>query len=133
MNREIEKKIEILKSDIDAYWRTLEVESIWLFLAAIGCWGVDTYWHQFTAFSITFFLFVHRVLQKHANFKPFSKRIKAIQNEINSKLEGEAKKERVVALDLITSKISLIPIMKSNCVFLVCFIYTCLSFLHVAS
>lgn len=130
MNRDIEKRIGRLNCDIVSYWRTLEIESIWLFLAAIGCWSIDSYVYQLAAFSITLLLFMHRVFRRHSNFTPFTKRIAGIENDINSELEGEIRRERLEEILLLKTKISFLPLMKSNYIFSICFIFTFLSFMH---
>jgi hypothetical protein len=50
--------------NIEEYRRALEAESVWLFLAILGCWSVSDFHIQLFAFCVTALFFCIQVSSK---------------------------------------------------------------------
>ena len=58
-------EIKNLEDLVDHHFRHLNKLGIWLFLAALGCWGVGREGFRYAAFGIAFFVFVWSFFDEH--------------------------------------------------------------------
>lgn len=82
----IESEISYLASHIREYHSSLNQESIWLFLATLGCWSVTNVPIQLAALAVTFLFFTHRTLSGFSDKRSFAEIVKTIQARIDQQL-----------------------------------------------
>jgi len=78
------KKIYEFHENIENYRRSLNLEAIWLFVATLGCWSVNSDIIRVFSLSITFFLFSFQAYHRLPNKKSFEKIRMEAQREINA-------------------------------------------------
>ena len=129
INNYITSQILDFKNHIEHYQETINTEGIWLFLAVLGCWGVDDELMQKAAFIMTMLIFLFRVLQKIEDTRSFKDIFLDIKSQINqSSFNENVKKARLDDLNKIKAKnLKLIKLIKSSSIFIICFIYTVFS------
>ena len=86
---QINKKIGEFKANISQYHSALNDEGVWLFLSALGCWGVSDNRFKFVALLITLFLFGWRVHERREEKRSFSAVIKSLEEEVNDRLQED--------------------------------------------
>jgi hypothetical protein len=128
LNDEITLEISKFDKDIDEHREALEKESVWLFLATLGCYGVtNNDFLQTIAFLITFAFFISRVNSRKnkSNTKLFILREKEIKKMITSKLNpGDIQQEQLNNLKKIRNeKLTLFQHIRSNPMYIICFIF----------
>jgi len=124
LNEEVKKEIYEFELHIDNFWRALNTEGVWLFIATLGCWSVDQKWAQIFAIIITFSIFTYRISSKQDDKRTFSKITKDIENKIKNKLKKneDTMKARLHDLNEIKNvKLSTKNSIKSNLMFLMCY------------
>lgn len=106
--REVKLKAEIEAYDknIDEYRRALQTESVWLFLAVLGCWSVSSNSYiQTFAFLITIAFFGIRVASKLTYGRTFNSFESSIQDLIEREfISGPAKDDYLSRLALLKKK-----------------------------
>lgn len=129
MNEHIRIQITDFKQSIKNYQKNLNNEGVWLFLAALGCWGIPNHKMQSVAFVISIFLFFYRVYLQADEVSSFGQTYKYLKTQIDdSNLDADIKKARLYDLERIKNKeLSLLKILKSNSVFIMCFFFTVIS------
>jgi hypothetical protein len=80
----IRTQIENLGQEIDKYHQHLNQQSIWLFLAVLGCWGVTNHWYQLVAFVISFSYFGWQLIDGLQNRTSFKSQFKELEIEISN-------------------------------------------------
>jgi hypothetical protein len=121
---EIRTRIEILGREIDEYHRELNLLSIWLFLAIVGCWGIPQKLFQLGAFLISICFCVWQLIQGSRNRKSFHSQFKDIQEELlNPHLSDDERDANRHRLTQVTSKLELIRLKRTwpwvvSCIFL---------------
>lgn len=123
------KQVLEFKQHIKRYQKSLNNEGVWLFLAALGCWGVPDKEMQNASFIITIIIFFYRLylqLEEKRSFKQISN---DIELEIDlSNLFEDVKKARLYDLSrLKTKELSVLKTFKSNIVFIICLVFTIFS------
>ncbi|MDD2540966.1 MAG: hypothetical protein PHH28_07965 [Desulfuromonadaceae bacterium] len=128
----IEDSLADLQIHIREYRAYLNEESIWLFLATLGCWSVAGQGTQFIALSITVILFGRRLSEKLADKRSFTKIILSLEARITAELpNGDTRKARLYDLaQLKKDELSSITALKKNWVFLLCWGFYALTFAH---
>ena len=126
--REIKLKAEIKAyyKNIDEYRRALQAESVWLFLAVLGCWSVsgNSYIQTF-AFFITLAFFGIKVSSKLTHRRTFNSFESSIQDLIKREfISGPAKDDYSNKLSLLKEKrASNIQPLKAAPMFFLCFVF----------
>ena len=125
MNNLIVNEIADFKEHIHHYRDTLNSESIWLFLAVIGCWGVPDAQTQKISFGITVVIFFHRMLSKIKDSRSFTRMLKDLEEMIHTELPiGDTQKARLFELQRIKRKnLSAKATFKSSIIFIICFMF----------
>lgn len=130
VNKNLGKQILDFKKHIRHYRMSLNNEGVWLFLAALGCWGVPNKEMQNTAFVITIIIFFYRLylqLEEKRSFKEIANNIEA--EIISSNISEDMKKARYNELNKLKNKeLSFLKTFRSGLVFLICFIFTLFSY-----
>jgi len=124
--REVKLKVEIeaYRENINEYRRALQTESVWLFLAVLGCWSVNSnIYIQSFAFFITIIFFGIQVVSKLTHKRSFNSFESSIQNLIEQEfISGPNKDSYSNELRLLKEKrASKIEPLKSAPMFLLCF------------
>lgn len=92
--RKLQNEIKSYDDNIDQYRLALTTESIWLFLATLGCWSVNSgSYLQTLAFIVTLIFFTSRVLAHLKENKSFSNFEKSIKELIEGEFISGPKKE----------------------------------------
>ncbi|WP_109078212.1 hypothetical protein [Aggregatibacter kilianii] len=128
---EIIEEIEKLNFSITNYHTRLNDESVWLFLATLGCYGVSPWWVKIIALIFVFILFANKVAKFRKEEIPFgsklysySEYITYIDVLIDKHLQNDEKKECLQRLGECNQLISLKSLLsKRNLIFLMCFIF----------
>lgn len=128
----IEDSLADLQIHIREYRAYLNEESIWLFLATLGCWSVAGQGIQFVALAITVILFGRRFYEKLTDKQSFSKIIQSLEARITAEMpEGDSRKARLYDLaQLKKIELSSITALKKTWVFLLCWGFYALTFAH---
>lgn len=104
MSEEIRKefiaRIQELETQIMARYNSLNVEAIWLFVATLGCWGVDNTYMKFFALIIVLLFFYSKVSKDKKYETTFFKVLDRIRIDVEaSELNGDSKKARLHEID----------------------------------
>ncbi len=128
----INEKISEFESLIDAYRATLNTEGVWLFLASLGCWGVNDAIVQLSAIAITFIIFSYRIYSQMSFKGLFSSKVKDLEKMISEELEkGDAQDARLLRLYQVRDKkLSTITHIKSIWIFLICYSFLSITLWH---
>lgn len=127
----VRQMLEGFEKHIDSYRASLNNEGIWLFLATLGCWGVENYTFRVWAVWITFGLFVHRVFLGVEDKRSVSDIMRDLTETIKRDLPYDLQQERLNDLGvLVKKKLSVASHIKSTLIYIMCFVYLVLSFLH---
>ncbi len=133
----IEERIESFRRDINIYHASLKKESVWLFLATVGCLGIPNKTIQLIAFLITVILFVTRIKNELNDTRPFKNIIDSIKNDIHEKLpeDNDYKKDRLYDLKQIEDSlnVSFFLFFIKFPIFAICWSFYALSFVHILS
>lgn len=137
MNKiEILNDIEKLKRAIILYHQNLNIESIWLFLATMGCFSVYPWGLKFYALLIVTFLFTSKIFKFKRENIPFEGgdsyqwHINNIKKEIDERLCIELEiTECMNKLKECENLFSLRSLFKKNMTFLFSYIFSILTFL----
>ena len=124
-------RIDDLRSQISTRYNTLNLEAIWLFVATLGCWGVDNNIIQMLALILVLVFFSSKVSKDKKSDTTFFKILKAIRDDIEtSRLEGDSRKARLHDLDEISKNLlSLRSMYKSTPMFLLGYSFWAISLL----
>ena len=124
-------EIDAYNKNIDQYLQALQTESVWLFLAVLGCWSVSSELYlQTIAFSITLVFFGIQVNSRLSHKKTFD----GFEREINDLIErelvsGPLKKYYQGELKKLQGKrLSKMKLLKTAPMFVICFAFFALSF-----
>lgn len=90
---ECKEKITNLSDKIEDYNVHVNESGIWLFLAVLGCWGVDDINLRYGAVIASFCIFSHKFWSGIKGFTPFCYQIKLIEREIDNSDMAEKDKE----------------------------------------
>lgn len=105
-NDGLECNINTLAILIRLRYEDLRIQSIWLFVAILGCWGINQKETQLLALFIVFFLFYSKLTKNKGGNLSFAKQIKNINSEIdNSSFDKDIKKARRYDLGKIESEL----------------------------
>lgn len=94
--KRLKQELKNYKKNIKQYRNALENESIWLFLAALGCWSVQGYL-QFFSFFITITFFSSKIYNSLKIKKTFNGFEKNIIELIKKEFKSGAKKDEYEA------------------------------------
>ncbi len=129
LNDSLKSQIYEFKNHIRKYQNSLNNEGVWLFLAALGCWGVPDKGMQNASFVITIIFFFYRVYIQIEDKRSFKKIIVDIEFDIKlSAIADDIKKARFYDLNKVKDKeLSWFKTVKSMSVFIISFIFTTIS------
>jgi hypothetical protein len=85
-----------LEADITKHYSRLEIESIWLFLATLGCWSVTIPLLQVVAYIITFIIFGNKIGVRWKNEGSFPMRLSTIQGRLDKAFEDSNRREALI-------------------------------------
>jgi hypothetical protein len=128
----IEWSIDKFQSDLHQYRSILNDEGIWLFLATLGCWGVEKGWFQLAACIATLIIFSKRIKRFPVAQNSFAKTIELLDNRIELEVELPSNKQRLQA-KLRVVKEALVEYgsaMRMNVVFWICWTFFGASLLY---
>lgn len=99
--KELAAEVKKFSKRVQKYHASLNDEGIWLFLAALGCWGVDGKdWHIAFALVGTLTLFAWRLIiqRGHKNDleQSFTEQVKSLEAKINESLPYDDCRRRLV-------------------------------------
>ena len=77
-------RILSLEAVVIEHYRRLDEESIWLFVAIIGCWSISVSWVQLLALAIIFYFLYRNVFDGLNLNSSYSRELKDIRKEIDS-------------------------------------------------
>jgi hypothetical protein len=129
VNSHLEQQVSDFRQHIKHYQESLNNEGVWLFLAALGCWGVPSKEMQNAAFVITIIIFFYRLYLQLEDKRSFKKIAIDIESEINnSDIPEDTKKARLYDLNkLVKKELSFFKTLRSSIVFLICYVFTIFS------
>lgn len=119
---------------IDEFRTQANSQGIWLFISTLGCWSVNIPLIQIIAAFLLFCIFIFNSKQEMTDKRSFHKIEKDIENDIDSNLTGDTKKARLYDLGLVEEyRKSIIPVLKTSPIFIVCYIFYSITFLAFLS
>jgi hypothetical protein len=126
----VEEEISTFQRDVLKYRKVLNDESVWLFLATLGCWSVTNGILQFVALIVTFHIFFKRRANLSKDTRTFPEWIKMIEERIaQTSLPEDFKKARLFDLAAFQRKeMSHLTFIKKNWVYFVCWTFYFLTF-----
>lgn len=131
-NDVILEHIKNYSKHIDEFRTQANSQGIWLFISTLGCWSVNIPLIQIIAAFLLFCIFNSK--QEMTDKRSFHKIEKDIENDIDSNLTGDTKKARLYDLGLVEEyRKSIIPVLKTSPIFIVCYIFYSISFLAFLS
>ena len=133
-NDVILEDIKNYSKHIDEFRSQANSQGIWLFISTLGCWSVNIPLIQIIAAFLLFCIFIFNSKQEMTDKRSFHKIEKDIENDIDSNLTGDTKKARLYDLGLVEEyRKSIIPVLKTSPIFIVCYIFYSISFLAFLS
>ncbi|EPG4113952.1 TPA: hypothetical protein L9A40_001548 [Klebsiella pneumoniae] len=133
-NDVILEHIKNYSKHIDEFRSQANSQGIWLFISTLGCWSVNIPLVQIIAAFLLFCIFIFNSKQEMTDKRSFHKIEKDIENDIDSNLTGDTKKARLYDLGLVVEyRKSIIPVLKTSPIFIVCYIFYSISFLAFLS
>ncbi|MCP6475312.1 hypothetical protein NL470_07250 [Klebsiella pneumoniae] len=133
-NDVILEHIKNYSKHIDEFRNQANSQGIWLFISTLGCWSVNIPLIQIIAAFLLFCIFIFNSKQEMTDKRSFHKIEKDIENDIDSNLTGDTKKARLYDLGLVEEyRKSIIPVLKTSPIFIVCYIFYSISFLAFLS
>ncbi|HBS5668634.1 TPA: hypothetical protein MAK55_003198 [Klebsiella pneumoniae] len=133
-NDVILEHIKNYSKHIDEFRTQANSQEIWLFISTLGCWSVNIPLIQIIAAFLLFCIFIFNSKQEMTDKRSFHKIEKDIENDIDSNLTGDTKKARLYDLGLVEEyRKSIIPVLKTSPIFIVCYIFYSISFLAFLS
>ena len=133
-NDVILEDIKNYSKHIDEFRSQANSQGIWLFISTLGCWSVNIPLIQIIAAFLLFCIFIFNSKQEMTDKRSFHKMEKDIENDIDSNLTGDTKKARLYDLGLVEEyRKSIIPVLKTSPIFIVCYILYSISFLAFLS
>ena len=129
-NDVILEHIKNYSKHIDEFRTQANSQGIWLFISTLGCWSVNIPLIQIIAAFLLFCIFIFNSKQEMTDKRTFHKIEKDIENDIDSNLTGDTKKARLYDLGLVEEyRKSIIPVLKTSPIFIVCYIFYSISLL----
>ncbi|MGE5874037.1 hypothetical protein ACQJ1I_08380 [Klebsiella quasipneumoniae] len=129
-NDVILEDIKNYSKHIDEFRSQANSQGIWLFISTLGCWSVNIPLIQIIAAILLFCIFIFNSKQEMTDKRTFHKIEKDIENDIDSNLTGDTKKARLYDLGLVEEyRKSIIPVLKTSPIFIVCYIFYSISLL----
>ncbi|MGK3498182.1 hypothetical protein [Citrobacter youngae] len=133
-NDVILENIKNYSKHIDEFRSQVNSQGIWLFISTLGCWSVNIPLIQVIAAILLFCIFIFNSKQDMTDKRAFHKIEKDIEKDIDSNLTGDSRKARLYDLRLIEEyRKSIIPVLKTSPMFIVCYIFYSISFLVFSS
>ncbi|WP_117067160.1 hypothetical protein [Klebsiella pneumoniae] len=133
-NDVILEHIKNYSKHIDEFRTQANLQGIWLFISTLGCWSVNIPLIKIIAAFLLFCIFIFNSKQEMTDKRSFHKIEKDIENDIDSNLTGDTKKARLYDLGLVEEyRKSIIPVLKTSPIFIVCYIFYSISFLAFLS
>ena len=83
LHEELISKIDALEESIASMYENVRIQAIWLFLATLGCWGINQEETQIISIFIVFFLFYSKLTKKQNGNISFIKQMKDINIEVD--------------------------------------------------
>ncbi|EBX2983725.1 hypothetical protein DRM22_22640 [Salmonella enterica subsp. enterica serovar Glostrup] len=129
-NDVILEHIKNYSKHIDEFRTQTNSQGIWLFISTLGCWSVNIPPIQVIAAILLFCIFIFNSKQDMTEKRAFHKIEEDIAKNIDSNLTGDARKARLYDMGLVEEyRKSIIPILKTSPIFIVCYIFYSISFL----
>ncbi|VUS31213.1 hypothetical protein [Klebsiella spallanzanii] len=129
-NDVIIEHIKNYSKHIDEFRSQANSQGIWLFISTLRCWSVNIPLIQVIAAILLFCIFIFNSKQEMTDKRAFHKIEKDIEKDIDSNLTGDFRKARLYDLGLVEEyRKSIIPVLKTSPIFIVCYIFYSISFL----
>jgi len=131
--QEIIEELETLDTHVEQHYFLLNQEGVWLFLATLGCWGVEHSMAQLYAIAVAFILFSYRIYIQWSDKRPFPIVAKTIKDKIMEQLEegSDSQKARLYDLHQIMDvKASKMNAIKSSFIFLLSYSFLGVTLVH---
>ncbi len=129
-NDVIVEHIKNYSKHIDEFRTQANSQGIWLFISTLGCWSVNIPLIQVIAAALLFCIFIFNAKQDMTDKRSFHIIEKDIEKDIDSNLTGDARKARLYDLGLVEEyRKSIIPVLKTSPILIVCYIFYSISFL----
>jgi hypothetical protein len=128
---EIENELQAVQRGIGIVQASVNDESIWLFLASLGCWGVPSQHFQIVAFVFVFVIFAERIRLAIKPLQLVAARLEAVDKligllpTIDQVREGSA----LARVSGFKEKWSLFH--RYAALFLSCMVFHCSSFVYI--
>jgi len=90
----IETRISKFEARIIEHYRRLDQESIWLFIAVVGCWSITVNWLQILALLLVFYFLLRNIFDGLELKSSHKQELNEISEEIKqASIEEEAKEK----------------------------------------
>lgn len=91
--QDFEEELKLIRLDLQNYTKNLNDSGIWLFLATLGCWGVNQPLVRVIAVILTFAIFTMKLFNGISCFKLFTTKIEEQASKVDkSDLDERSKK-----------------------------------------
>ena len=127
------KKIMFLLRQIDDYWKSLNIEGVWLFVTTLGCWSVSEKSLCIFALFISAAIFVIRIYVRLPIKETFLSQIEELQSSVkgSAEVEDSVKNQYIVEIENIKNKkLSILNSLSNVVVFGMCFMFWAFTFNH---
>ncbi|MBE4205870.1 hypothetical protein HYO03_22645 [Vibrio parahaemolyticus] len=122
---ELVKKISQFEDEIVEHYSRLNSESVWFFVATIGCWSIDKLIPLFFAMLLIVIYFTFRIFDGVNWRQSFKSQLKNLREQIDkAQLAVEEKKELIGSLTIIQEEyLGLLHVLKHNAKFVLAWIF----------
>lgn len=130
----IKARIEDYKSKVKNFHNASDDAAIWLFLATVGCWGIEEMKFRIAGFFVIFLLFIYQLIKFKNNnniYKRFDDEITELIHEINTIPNLENYKDEL--LHFKKENFGWFGLIKKGGVFIICILYSYYSFIYQLS
>jgi cell shape-determining protein MreC len=133
LNEKFLYEIVELRRNLAEFRTHLQDHSIWLFLATLGCWSVTSKPLQYAALLLTAFLFVFRAFFGGKHGQSYTRKLRALKDEINkSKLEEDEKKTRLWDVETLEKEnLAVKPLIWKDLIYWLCVCFFLMSFIFL--
>lgn len=129
----LQSEIDKYRDQIDRHFASLNKQGIWLFLATLGCWSVETGPYRHVAFGMAFFLFFWFFFHEKQIKGELATNLENLKKGIEYALPYGSPRDDLVAQadSLKTQRLAQNKLIFQAAPFLLCWLFSCFSFLRV--
>lgn len=122
---ELVEKISQFEDEIVEHYSRLNSESVWFFVATIGCWSIDKLIPLFFAMLLIVIYLTFRIFDGVNWSKSFNSQLKNLRGQIDKvQLTVEKKKELIGSLTTIQEEyLGLLHVLKHNAKFVLAWMF----------